>query len=137
MADDTEIGLIESGLGILAGAGGTQRLTRAVGTATAIDLLLDGRWIDATEATRIGLVHHVVPYDQLQVHTSRLAARLAHRSPQVTRELKRAVYDSASLSTHRSMIGEAAGLIRTLTSHRETDDVGLPPIPRRASTTDR
>ncbi|MFD6214928.1 enoyl-CoA hydratase/isomerase family protein [Nocardia salmonicida] len=116
MADDTEIGLVESGLAILAGATGTQRLTHAVGAATAVELLLEGRLLAADEAARLGLVHHVCPRDQLPARTRAVAERLANRSPAVTREIKRAVYDSATRTTRAALRAEAAGVIRTLTT---------------------
>ena len=59
--DDATFGQPEINLGVMPGAGGTQRLTRAIGKARAMDLVLTGRTIDATEAERLGLVSRVVP----------------------------------------------------------------------------
>ncbi len=64
-ADNARFGQPEIKLGIIAGAGGTQRLPRAVGKAKAMDMALTGRMMDATEAERAGLVSRVVPYDKL------------------------------------------------------------------------
>ncbi|MFC5520437.1 enoyl-CoA hydratase [Polaromonas jejuensis] len=64
-ADNARFGQPEIKLGIIPGAGGTQRLPRAVGKAKAMDLALTGRMMDATEAERAGLVSRVVPLDQL------------------------------------------------------------------------
>ena len=64
-ADNARFGQPEIKLGIIPGAGGTQRLPRAVGKAKAMDLALTGRMMDAQEAERAGLVSRVVPLDKL------------------------------------------------------------------------
>ena len=64
-ADNAKFGQPEIKLGVIPGAGGTQRLPRAVGKAKAMDLALTARMMDATEAERAGLVSRVVPYDKL------------------------------------------------------------------------
>ena len=64
-ADSAKFGQPEIKIGILPGAGGTQRLPRAVGKAKAMDLVLTGRMMDAAEAERAGLVSRVVPADRL------------------------------------------------------------------------
>ena len=64
-ADNARFGQPEIKLGIIPGAGGTQRLPRAVGKAKAMDLALTGRMMDANEAERSGLVSRVVPLDKL------------------------------------------------------------------------
>jgi len=64
-ADNAKFGQPEIKLGILPGAGGTQRMTRAVGKAKAMDLCLTGRFMDAEEAERAGLAARVVPADEL------------------------------------------------------------------------
>lgn len=71
-ADSAKFGQPEIKLGIIPGAGGTQRLPRAVGKSKAMDMLLTARMMDATEAERAGLVSRVVPADQLM--TEALAA---------------------------------------------------------------
>jgi enoyl-CoA hydratase len=64
-ADNAKFGQPEIKLGIIPGAGGTQRLPRAIGKAKAMDMTLTGRMMDAVEAERAGLVSRVVPLDQL------------------------------------------------------------------------
>ncbi len=64
-ADNARFGQPEIKLGIIPGAGGTQRLPRAIGKAKAMDMVLTGRMMDATEAERAGLVSRVVPLDKL------------------------------------------------------------------------
>jgi enoyl-CoA hydratase len=63
--DTAQFGQPEIKIGIIPGAGGTQRLTRAIGKAKAMDLVLTGRLMDATEAERSGLVARVVPHDKV------------------------------------------------------------------------
>ena len=64
-ADNAKFGQPEIKLGVIPGAGGTQRLPRAVGKAKAMDMALTGRMMDAVEAERAGLVSRVVPFDKL------------------------------------------------------------------------
>src|SRR5688572_4458568 len=64
-ADNARFGQPEIKLGVIPGAGGTQRLPRAVGKAKAMDMALTGRMMDVTEAERAGLVSRVVPLDKL------------------------------------------------------------------------
>ena len=64
-ADNARFGQPEIKLGVISGAGGTQRLPRAVGKSKAMDMALTGRMMDAAEAERAGLVSRVVPFDKL------------------------------------------------------------------------
>jgi enoyl-CoA hydratase len=64
-ADNVKFGQPEIKLGVIPGAGGTQRLPRAIGKAKAMDLVLSGRMMEAAEAERAGLVSRVVPLDKL------------------------------------------------------------------------
>ena len=79
-ADNAKFGQPEINLGVMPGAGGTQRLTRAVGKAKAMDLVLTGRMMDAAEAERSGLVARVVPADQLMTEAKKAAATIAEKS---------------------------------------------------------
>lgn len=73
-ADNAKFGQPEIKLGVIPGAGGTQRLPRAISKAKAMDLVLTSRMMDAAEAERAGLVSRVVPYDKMMEET--LAAAL-------------------------------------------------------------
>ena len=79
-ADTAKFGQPEIKLGIIPGAGGTQRLPRAVGKAKAMDLVLTGRMMDAAEAERAGLVSRVVPADRLIDEALAAAERIAEFS---------------------------------------------------------
>jgi enoyl-CoA hydratase/carnithine racemase len=80
-ADTAKFGQPEVTLGIAPGIGGSQRLTRAVGKAKAMDMILTGRMIDAAEAERIGLVSRVVPAAELMTEALAVAAKIAALSP--------------------------------------------------------
>lgn len=79
-ADTARFGQPEINLGVIPGAGGTQRLTRAVGKAKAMDLVLTGRLMDAEEAERAGLVARVVPAATLMDSAREMAAGIARQS---------------------------------------------------------
>jgi enoyl-CoA hydratase len=76
-ADSAKFGQPEITLGVIPGIGGTQRLTRLVGRAKAMDMILTGRLIDAEEAERIGLVSRVVPADRLAAEATEIAEQIA------------------------------------------------------------
>ncbi|HZN55414.1 MAG TPA: enoyl-CoA hydratase-related protein [Candidatus Polarisedimenticolaceae bacterium] len=80
-ADTARFGQPEVNLGLIPGAGGTQRLQRSVGRGRALDLILSGDTIDAAEAHRIGLVERVAPAAELRAQVSALAAKLLGKSP--------------------------------------------------------
>jgi len=81
-ADTARFGQPETGLGIIPGMGGTQRLTRFVGKSKAMDLNLTGRFMDAAEAERCGLVARVVPAADLLAEALKAARQIAQK-PQV------------------------------------------------------
>jgi 2-(1,2-epoxy-1,2-dihydrophenyl)acetyl-CoA isomerase len=85
-----------TGIGLTADSGLSATLARAVGWSKAMGLLLLGTVIDADEALRIGLVHEVVPADELAAHVSALASKLANGPTQAFAALKEAMWKSAS-----------------------------------------
>jgi len=90
-ADTAKFGQPEINLGVLPGAGGTQRLTRAVGKSKAMDMILTARMMDAAEAERANLVSRVFPADQLLPEALKIAARIAELSPVAVAFAKQAV----------------------------------------------
>ncbi len=89
--EDAEFGQPETRIGIMPGAGGTQRLTRAIGKAKAMELILTGRSIDAREADRLGLVTCVVPPEEVLPAALELGARIAAMPPLAVMAAKEAV----------------------------------------------
>jgi enoyl-CoA hydratase len=90
-AEDARFGHPEITLGTLSGAGGTQRLSRAIGRAKAMDMILTGRLISAPEAERIGLISRVVTTGSALDAALSLAEQVAMRAPFATRFAKEAV----------------------------------------------
>ncbi len=90
-ADTAKFGLPEITLGIIPGSGGTQRLTRLIGRAKAMDLILTGRTMGAEEAERCGLVSRVVPADNLMGEAFTIAEKIAEHSKIATMVAKEAV----------------------------------------------
>ena len=90
-ADTAKFGQPEINLGVIPGVGGTQRLTRAVGKAKAMDMVLTARQIDATEAERANLVSRVVPADQLVAEAIKIGERIAALSPVAVAMAKQSV----------------------------------------------
>ncbi len=81
IAESAKMGLPEVKIGILPGAGGTQRLPRLIGKGLAAEMILTGEMIDAREAYRIGLVNRVVPADQLMATAEELARKILRNAP--------------------------------------------------------
>ncbi|WP_310647131.1 enoyl-CoA hydratase [Limnohabitans sp.] len=90
-ADNAKFGQPEIKLGVIPGAGGTQRLPRAVGKAKAMDLALTGRMMDANEAEKAGLVSRIVPLDKLMEETLGAALMICGYSQIATMAAKESV----------------------------------------------
>jgi enoyl-CoA hydratase len=90
-ADTAKFGQPEINLGVIPGAGGTQRLTRAVGKSKAMDMVLTARFMDAAEAERANLVSRVIAADQLLPEAIKVAEKIANLSPVAVAVAKQAV----------------------------------------------
>lgn len=90
-SDRAVFGQPEVGLGVTPGFGGTQRLTRLVGPARAMELVTTGRNVKAEEALAIGLVNHVYPADQLMDEALKMARTIASKGPVSVRLAKEAI----------------------------------------------
>lgn len=86
-------GLAEVKWAIIPGAGGTQRLPKAVPLGHALEMILTGDPVDAEEALRIGLINRIVPNDQLLESAMELATRIASRGPLAVRAARRAIFE--------------------------------------------
>jgi len=89
--ESAQFGQPEINLGVMPGAGGTQRMTLAVGKALAMEIVLNGRFLTAQEALRAGLVNRVVPTERTLDEAIRLATEIAARAPLALRLAKEAV----------------------------------------------
>ena len=105
-ADSAQFGQPEVKLGILPGAGGTQRLPRAVGKAKAMDLCLSARMMDATEAERAGLVSRIVPADKLLEEAFGAAEKIASYSLPVVMMIKENVNRAFESSLNEGLLFE-------------------------------
>jgi enoyl-CoA hydratase len=93
-SESAKFGQPEINLGVFPGAGGTQRLTKAVGKAIAMEMVLNNRTLSATEALDHGLVNYIVPVERFLDEAITLAAEIAERAPVALRLAKEAVNDS-------------------------------------------
>ncbi|GEO97076.1 enoyl-CoA hydratase/isomerase family protein [Kocuria turfanensis] len=105
-ADRARFGLPEAGLGILPGAGGTQRLSRLVGLGRAQEMILTGRIIDAEEALRIGLVTSVVPPEELLDAALGTAGTILAKGPLAVRLAKLVVRGGAETDQRTGLLLE-------------------------------
>jgi len=96
--ESARFGQPEINLGVIPGAGGTQRLARAIGKSRAMEMILTGEPIDAREAHRLGLVARVVPSELLVEDALALATRIATKSPLALRLAKEAVNAAYEMS---------------------------------------
>lgn len=93
-SDSAKFGLPEINLGVIPGAGGTQRLVRAVGKSLAMEVILNDRRLNAQEALQYGLVNRVVPINDYLNEAMKLAEEIASRAPLAVRAAKRMINHS-------------------------------------------
>ncbi len=105
-ADSARFGQPEVNLGVIAGMGGTQRLTRAVGKAKSMEMNLTGRLMDAAEAERSGLVARVVASDQLMAEAIKSARAIAAKSAVTVRAVKESVNRAGESSLREGLLFE-------------------------------
>jgi enoyl-CoA hydratase len=105
-ADTAKFGQPEINLGVMAGIGGTQRLTRAIGKAKAMDMNLTGRFMDAEEAERAGLVSRVVPARKLMEETMSAAHKIAEKSMITVMAVKESVNRSFETTLREGLLFE-------------------------------
>jgi enoyl-CoA hydratase len=96
-SESAKFGQPEVGLGLMPGAGGTQRLAKAVGKAVAMEMVLAGRFLTAEEALQFGLVNRVVPLERYLSEAIELARNVAARAPVAVRLAKQAVLRAQDL----------------------------------------
>jgi enoyl-CoA hydratase len=105
-ADTAKFGQPEINLGVMAGLGGTQRLTRFIGKSKAMDMNLTGRFMDADEAERAGLVSRVVPAKKLMEEAMGAAAKIAEKSMITVMAVKESVNRSYETTLREGLLFE-------------------------------
>jgi enoyl-CoA hydratase len=105
-SETARFGQPETNLAIMPGAGGTQRLTRAVGKAVTMEMVLAGRSLTAYEALSLGLINHVVPIELYLEKALELAQTIAKQAPLAIRQAKEAVLKSFELSLEQGLAVE-------------------------------
>lgn len=120
-AQGARFGLPEPSLGVLPGAGGTQRLSRLVGTGRAVEMVLTSRLLDAGEAERFGLITSVVPGEQLLETVRDTAATIASKGPLAVRLAKMVIKQGAETDQKTGQMLEllAQTLLYTTTDKAE------------------
>jgi enoyl-CoA hydratase len=119
--EDAQFGQPEIKLGVMPGAGGTQRLTRAVGKAKAMELILTGRTMSAAEAEASGLVTRVVPAEATLEAALELAARVAAQPPLAVRAAKEAILRAHELSLSAGLEFEQRAFFMLFASEDQTE----------------
>lgn len=116
VANEAMIGLTETRIGAIPGAGGTQRLPRAIGCALALELMMTGEPITGARAAEIGLVNYAVSQDEMDAKAVALAKVLASRSPLGLRQIKRLVYEGLEQPLDVGLRRERECLLQVLAS---------------------
>jgi len=120
-ADDATFGQPEIRIGVMPGAGGTQRLTRAIGKAKAMELILTGRSIGAIEAETLGLVTTVVPPEATVDVALELAGRIAAMPPLAVRAAVAAIRDADERSLGDGLAREREAFFRLFDTHDQAE----------------
>lgn len=122
-SDDAKLGQPEIKLGLIPGAGGTQRLPRLVGHGRALYLTLTGDPISAALAAQWGLVEEVVPREELLDRAKAIAATIAERSPHAVGVIRELAATTRDTSLEEGLRAEAAGFSRCLGSEDGAEGV--------------
>ncbi|WP_158895196.1 enoyl-CoA hydratase [Amycolatopsis anabasis] len=120
-ADTARFGQPEITLGVIPGMGGSQRLTRAIGKAKAMELCLTGRTMDAEEAERAGLVSRIVPADRLLEEARAVAAKIASMSAPAARMVKEAVDRAFETTLSEGVLFERRLFHATFATHDQKE----------------
>ncbi len=102
-AEGTRFGLPETSLGLIPAAGATQTLPRTIGRARALEMLLCGKWLNATDACDAGLVNQVVPRDELLTRSEEIAHRILSHPYAAVRCAKQAVHRGLDMSLENGL----------------------------------
>ena len=120
-SEEAVLGLPETSLGIIPGAGGTQRLATLIGIGRAKELILTGDIIDANEAYRIGLVNHVVEPSELIEKSKEIARKILSKGPMAIRLAKISLNAGSNYGTKAGMIVERLAQSCLMTTHDKNE----------------
>lgn len=120
-SETAQFGQPEIKIGVMPGAGGTQRLTRAVGKARAMEMVLTGTFMKADEALATGLINRVVPVDIYLTEAMRLAADIAKMSPVAAKLAKESVNQAFNTSLDEGLLLERKNFYLLFASEDQTE----------------
>lgn len=120
-SETAQLGQPEITLGIIPGAGGTQRLARAVGKALAMEIVLADRWLSAEEAERFGLVNRVVPVESYLDEAMELARNIAGRAPLAVKLAKEAIHAAFESSLQEGLRAERRNFYLLFATEDQTE----------------
>lgn len=116
-AENAQLGLPETSLGLLPGWGGTQRMARLLGSGLAKELIFTARRVKAEEALRIGLVNRVVPRAELLSEARAMAQQILRNSPIAVQQSKRAINQGLQTSIDQGLAIEAEAWLVLFATH--------------------
>ncbi|MCM3138278.1 enoyl-CoA hydratase [Bacillus safensis] len=115
------LGLPETGLAIIPGAGGTQRLPRLIGLGKAKELIFTGASLQAEEAIQIGLIEHISVADSLMNDATSLAKQIIKNGPLALKEAKQAIHSSLDHDLHTGLTKEYEAYLRLIDTEDRTE----------------
>ncbi|MBK7149143.1 MAG: enoyl-CoA hydratase/isomerase family protein [Bacteroidetes bacterium] len=119
--DTAKFGQPEIKIGTMPGAGGTQRLTRAIGKVRAMEMVLTGKFISAPEALQFGLINKIVPAELMFFETLRFAAEIAKLSPVAVKLAKESVNNAFNSTLDEGLIFERKNFYLTFASEDQKE----------------
>ncbi len=120
-SDTAKFGQPEIKIGTMPGAGGTQRLTRAIGKVRAMEMVLTGKFISAAEALQFGLINKIVPAELMLFETLRFAAEIAKLSPVAVKLAKESVNNAFNATLDEGLIFERKNFYLTFASEDQKE----------------
>lgn len=120
-SETAKFGQPEIKIGTMPGAGGTQRLTRAIGKVRAMELVLTGKFISAEEALQYGLINRIVPTELMMHETLLLAAEIAKQSPVAVKLAKEAVNQAFNSTLDEGLVFERKNFYLTFASNDQKE----------------
>jgi enoyl-CoA hydratase len=132
-SESAQFGQPEVKIGVMPGAGGTQRLTRAVGKALSMEMVLTGRFINAEEALRAGLINRIVPTETYLQETVKFAQQIAALSPLAVQLAKESVLNSFENNLSEGLLFERKNFYMTFSTEDQKEGMAAF-VEKRAAT---